>query len=186
MGLDAYVYCDCLEKGRLGKLLPSDVTLSVEANGFPSLERNGETIWEEGPDRGDFACDHEFRHLIHHRLGNISLVALLRWELNREAAMYPFLLGKVVYNGIHANDHLGLDEMPQLQVELQRLATFRCAGNAPKTFYISRFLLDFFPFSLWKQHYFTAEESDRFMQSFRLQMLELVEASLRVGKPISF
>ena len=186
MGLDACVYCDCLEKGRLGKPLPNDVTLKIEADGCLSLERNGETIWEDGPDWNDFTCEHERRQLIHHRLGNIALVALLRWELNREAFVYPILLGKVVYNGIHAGDYLRLDQIPQLQVELQRLATFRCVGNAPKSFYISRFLPDFFPFCLWKKDYSTAEEADRFMQNFRNQMLELADAALRVGKPISF
>ena len=187
MGLDACVYCDCLEKKRLRKPLPGDVTLKIEADGYPSLERNGATIWEEdGPDWNDFACEHERRQLIHHRLGNIALVALLRWELKREVSLYPILLGKVVYNGIHAGDYLGLEQFSQLQVELQRLATFRCVGDAPQSFSISRFLPNFFPFTLWKQHYSTAAESNRFMQNFRNQMLELVDAASRIGKPISF
>ena len=186
MGLDACVYCDCLEKGRLGQPLPSDVALRIDADGYPSLERNGETIWEDSADWNDFACEHERRQLVHHRLGNIALVALLRWELNREASVYPILLGKVIYNGIHAGDYLELDQIPQVQVELQQLATFHCIGDAPKSFYISRFLPNIFPFSLWKNYYSTAKESDRFMQNFRNQMLELVDAAIRIGKPISF
>ena len=186
MGLDASVYCDCLEKGRLPKPLPSEVSLEIGDDGHPVLMRNGESIWEGDPSWSDFACKHERRELLHHRLGNIALIALLRWELNREASNYPFLLKKVIYNGIHAGDWIGLDQIPQLQIELQRLATFKCVGDAPKSFYWSRFLPNVFPFYLWRQDYSTAEESSRFMQQFRVQMVELAEAAVRIGKPIAF
>jgi hypothetical protein len=186
MGLDACVYCDCLEKGRLRKPLSSDVVVKLEPNGLPFLEKKGTTVWEDDPEWNDFLCEHDRRRLIHHRIGNIALVALLRWELNREATKYPFLLQKVVYNGIHANDWIGLDQFPQLQNELELLASFKCIGDAPKSFYWFRGLPKIFPFNLSQKHYSTAVESNKFMQDFRTQMLELVEVALRVGKPISF
>lgn len=180
MGLDACVFCDCLEKGRNLKPLPNDVVIKVGADGYASVERNGEEVWE------DLECEHQFRFLIRHRLGNIALVGFLRWELNREASSYPFLLKRVVYSGSHTGDWIGLDQLPELQAELQRLATFKCAGNAPKSFDWSRLLPNVFPFDLWRQNYSTAAESDRFMQTFRSQMLELIEVAKRAGKPISF
>lgn len=180
MGLDAHVYCDCLEKGRIPQPMPNDAVVKIGADGFPLLERNGETVWD------DFECEHESRRLIHHRLGNIALVALLRRELNREASSYPILLDKVVYNGIHAGDCIGLEQIPRLQIELQRLATFKCVGDTPNPFRWPRRLARVFPFNLWCRDYSTAEESDQFMQYFRGQMVELAETAVRVGKPISF
>lgn len=60
MSLDACVYCDCLEKGRLKNLLPPATLVKVEVNGFPSLERNGVTVWD------DVECEHKFGCLVHH------------------------------------------------------------------------------------------------------------------------
>lgn len=64
-------------------------------------------------------------------IGNIALVGLLRWELKREASNFPFLLQKVIYNGIHGGDWIGLAQIAQLQGELELLVNFKCIGDAP-------------------------------------------------------
>jgi hypothetical protein len=183
MGLDACVYCDCLEKGRLRNPLPKNISIKVEKDGYPVVVRNGEEIWADHPGASDYACEHERRQLLHHRLGNISLVGLLRAELSREASGFPLILQKVVYNGTHAGDWLGLEQIPQLQVELERLGGFKCVGNAPPAF-LSRFLWS--KFRMGRYHYTSAKEANAYMQNFRTQMIELVEAALTVRKPISF
>ena len=184
MGLNACVYCDCLEKGRLRKPLPADFRVKVEADGMPCIIKGGEVIWDVEPAAADFLCDHEGRILIHHYLGNMALIGVLRRELDREASVFPLLLQKVVYNGIHGGDWIGIHEFPQLQVELKLLEWFKCAGNVPTNFLIS---FDGHPPAPgWKQEYSTPEESGLWMQIFRKQMLELVDVALRIGKPISF
>jgi hypothetical protein len=159
MSLDACVYCDCLERNLIRTPLPKDVSIKVEDDGYPIVVKNGQEIWEDHPDWNDFACEHQDRRLLHHRLGNISSIGLLRTELSRVASSFPIILEKVIYNGTHAGDWLALAQIPDLRIELHRLAEFNCT---------------------------TSKEADVLMQEFRIQMNELVEAALKVGKPISF
>jgi len=157
MGLDACVYCDCFEKGRLLSSPPAGFATQVEPDGSLGPGRADYTLdeilawdlWREG-----FACEHGAGRLLHHRLGNISLIGSLRAELKREAARFPILLNKVVYSGSHAGDYLPTE----IVKELEELASFKCSSK----------------------------KSDAFMSQFRLQMLELVAASLSVMKPIAF
>lgn len=48
---------------------------------------------------------------MHHRLGNIALIALLRSELNRFAADFPVLLKQVLYDGVHGETLRALDDL---------------------------------------------------------------------------
>lgn len=104
------------------------------------------------------ACEHPNGVLLHHRLGNISLIGLLRSELQREASRFPILLGRVVYSGTHGGDYIPFEMVPKLQAELDGLNTFKCSEK----------------------------ESEVYIFEFRRQMLELVAASLSVQKPIVF
>ncbi len=182
MGLDACVYCDCLEKGRVPDALEPGVSLQTEPDGSVVVMRNGKEIWENDPDFTKYDCGHEGRWLCRHRLGNISLIALLRAELGRGATVFPMLLQKVLYSGSHAGDFLEPAVIPALIAELEKVKSFKCQGNVP-----TRLL----PRLLWKlhlspYHYVTAATADAFLQNFRVQMLELVDAALGVGKPIAF
>ncbi len=161
MSLDACVYCDCYEKGRLRERPPVGVSLRVEPDGSLGRGRDEGTLeadlaWDQW--RGQLACEHPSGILLHHRLGNISLIGLLRSELQREAARFPILLTKVLYSGSHAGDYLAVQEVPALQREIEALAHFRC----------------------------TTREAEGFLSDFRLQMAELAAASLSVSKPIVF
>ena len=161
MSLDACVYCDCYEKRRLREPPPVGVSSRVESDGSLGRERDDSTVeadlaWDRW--RAHLACEHPGGVLLHHRLGNISLIGLLRSELHQVPLRFPILLTKVLYSGSHAGDFLSFRLVPALQTELEALADFRCSTR----------------------------EADGFMSDFRTQMLELVAASLSVTKPIAF
>jgi hypothetical protein len=103
-------------------------------------------------------CEHEDGVLLHHRIGNIWKVALLRQELTREPENFSIILGKVIYSGSHGGDQLSVAEVRQLPEELQHLENFVCLDEANQTY----------------------------IEWFRQQLWELTDVALSVGKPISF
>lgn len=160
MSLDAHVYCDCYEKGKLSDPPPKGYSLELEEDGSLGYERDPNLIeygfpWDEWR---RCACEHTDGVLLHHRLGNISLIGLLRLELQREPNRFPILVTKVVYNGSHAGDYLTVEEVRALQRELELLGEFKCSTR----------------------------EAQGFMTVFREQMLELVAAAISINKPIVF
>lgn len=158
MGLDAKVYCDCFEKGRLREPPPPGCHLSIGRDGgllCVSDDLDTKLAFDRWQLR---ACEHENGVLLHHRIGNIALVSDLRAELERQRGHFPMLLAKVLYGGVHAGDFLTVEEVARLLPEPKALAGFRCADG----------------------------EMERFMREFRVQMTELAECALRVGKPIAF
>src|ERR1700748_602424 len=161
MGLDACVFCDCYEKGRIRVPPPGGMGLRVDPDGslFPFREDCSvdELIaWDTW--RAQSACEHPKGQLLHHRLGNISLICSLRLELQREPSRFPILLGKVVYSGSHGGDYLPVELISGLRMEIEDLAHFKCG----------------------------TQESDDLMSRFRAQMQELVTASQCIMKPIVF
>lgn len=161
MGLDAFVFCDCLEKGRLCNPPPSGTTVYVGPDGRRGIEV-GTNLVEYGFERDQWleheACKHPAGILLHHRLGNIALIGILRAELNREAERFPILVTRVVYSGSHGGDFISIEMIPALQNEIESMAEFQCSSR----------------------------EAARFMENFRAQMLELAATALSVGKPIAF
>jgi len=161
MGLDATVYCDCFERGRLRSQPPGNAEIQVESDG--SLCRANDTGRIEDDlvfDRWlyESACEHPNGVLLHHRIGNTSLVALLRSELASEAEQFPIILRKVIYDGTHAGDSIAVAELPVLHAEVERLQSFRCRDR----------------------------KSVDFLVHFTAQMQELVETAMAIRKPISF
>lgn len=159
MGLDAAVYCDCFEAGRL-KELPPDPTLiyvcdngSLDCRSEDSHVLSGFDEWLQ-----ERACEHEEGLLISHRIGSAAHVGLLREELEKEAKKFPLLLKKVLYSGTHTGDYLLGKEILTLQKELKALAEFAASGR----------------------------DSQLFVDEFRVQMEELANAALSVMKPLSF
>jgi hypothetical protein len=158
MGLDATVYCDCFEAGNL-KEPPPCPNVSVSDNG--SLECSSEDLdmlfafdqWLLHR-----ACAHPDGILLHHRFGHLAQVELLRSELEREDELFPVLLGKVLYSGTHAGDHLASEDIVGVQSELEQLKKLACLSG----------------------------KNQSYVDNSRAQMVELVEMALRVGKPISF
>ena len=161
MGLDAFVFCDCYEKGRLREPPPGNVSVRVAEDGSLAREIDRNSLEDDlAWDRWQHcrACVHEGGVLLRHRLGNVSLIGNLRAELQRRPSHFPILLSKVIYSGSHGGDFLPVDSVPALRKELEALREFRCK----------------------------IRESDDFMACFRDQMLQLVAASLSVNKPIVF
>jgi len=159
MGLDACVYCDCYEKGKV-RTPPQPELVYVDECGQVSLR------WDvPGANVKAFdawvttACEHDYStHLIHHRLGNIALVGFLRLEMSRTPDEFPILLSKVVYNGTHGGDHLDLSTVELLQSEMEALKSLHCDDP----------------------------EKERYLRTFEHQMTELIQTSLTVRKPVAF
>jgi len=161
MGLDARVYCDCYEKGRLREPPPPDVLVRLAPDGGIESLRNDcpiEAMIQFDDWRQHRACEHQGGVMLHHRLGNIGTVALLRTELQQEASLFPILMNKVLYNGIHAGDYLPVDLIPPLEREVESLARRRCNNRS----------------------------SENFMKQFQTQMAELIAAAHAMSKPIVF
>jgi hypothetical protein len=161
MSLDACVFCNCYEAGKVTTLPPQPQLVYIDpATGQVSLR------WEEsGADQRLFydwlasACEHgPLGQLISHRLGNIALIAFLRGLFEQTPERFPALLSKVVYNGVHGGDTLNLADVEALAAEMSPLHTLHCAD--------------------------ASEEG--FLRNFEMQMLELIQAAVSVRKPIVF
>ena len=158
MGLDATIYCNCFETGRL-KEPPPCPSVSISSDG--SLECGSEdlnTVLAFDQWLLHRACEHPNGILLHYHIGNVAQVGCLRNELEKEGEWFSILLAKVLYSGAHAGDCLSLEDVRAARSELERLVTFVCSS----------------------------EENQADVNSFRRQMTELAEVALRVAKPISF
>jgi hypothetical protein len=126
MGLDAVVFCDCVEKKRLKVPHPYPRRLFIKANGSPEIrsedsdEIDRHDQWMELP-----PCKHESMMMDGCDVGNVwyvnrvydALAAVLKPPLPR----CPVLLGKVLYDGTHTGDHLTRGQVQKLATELQQL-----------------------------------------------------------------
>jgi len=126
MGLDAVVFCDCVEKKRLKVPHPYPRLLYISPNDSPEIRsKDAEEIerhdeWMELP-----PCEHEAMMLGGCVLGNMSLVERVRDALG-EAPKPPLprcsvLLGRVLYCGTHTRDHLTIAQVQRLAKELRQL-----------------------------------------------------------------
>lgn len=176
MSLDACVYCDCFERGLLRSLPPEGCTLMIWEDGDLQFANDNLALEVEiAFDRWKYfeACEHQNFTLIHHRIGNIATVGLLRSELSQYPDKFPIILSQVIYDGSHGGDFIPVATMPQLAVEVEALATIHCPPRTKPA---------------WKWFTQSSELEDRewFIRNFETQMRELVAASLQVGKPIAF
>jgi hypothetical protein len=159
MGLDAVVYCDCFETGRLREPAPPGCELAVAPDGSlfcGNDDLNVQLAFDQW--LHSRACEHEDGVLLHHYLGNTATVAALRTELQRLSAQFAIILTKVIYNGVHAGDHLGTPEIAGLVSEIAVLSDLR--GSTP--------------------------DRDQLVRHFESQIAALVQCAQRVSKPISF
>jgi hypothetical protein len=96
--------------------------------------------------------------LLHHYLGNITRVGLVREALSRHPLLFPIILRKVIHNGTHCGDQLTVEQVESLRPEVEALSTVTPSD----------------------------ERQARCVRYFEEQLKELVAASLHVRKPISF
>jgi len=158
MGLDAFIFCDCYEKGRIKRLPPDVGSVYVQRNG--SLEPRSQN--PEVLDRFDawrvHACRHEEGMIAGDYLGNAGYIDWLRdafWPIRK---LFPVLLGKVIYCGTHTGDHLALRDVAKLAVELDRLKSYRISDKS----------------------------LDKDLQLLRQKLQKLVRVALKTKKPIAF
>jgi hypothetical protein len=165
MGLDACVYCNCVETGRLISPHPYPELLFIAENGCPNIRSDDDEKvhahdrWLDGS-----PCPHENCTLCAHYIGSIGLVAQLRKIISGLSANpeteYPILWLKVIYSGSHCGDFLNMDKVSILQTEVARLRSDQL-----------RHLND---------------SAAEYLSSFLSQMGELINAALSVRKPICF
>jgi hypothetical protein len=162
MSLNAVVYCDCVERGRLTIPHPRPDLLSIDEKGAPDISSTDPQDIE-AHDRWESLrpCAHEHFWLIERWLGNVSLVgsirALLKQSSGDPAREYPVLWSKVIYDGSHSGDFLTSDAVQQLSDEVDRLTRME------------------------NHHADTAP-----LVELLRKLEDLVQASLSVKKPISF
>src|SRR5688572_11013449 len=111
MGLDATVYCDCFERGLLRTAPLAEWQVYVDKYGTRSSLTNS-SDQDLAFDQWNFnACQHEWGKLLHHRIGNISAVELIRNVLTQSPPQFPLILSKIVYNGMHCGDFIPADQV---------------------------------------------------------------------------
>ena len=165
MGLDACVYCDCVEKGRLRTPPPHANLLYIEEDGSPEVRSDDLELCIEFDEwRDNSPCPHDQLCIAAHRLGNMSGIGWIRSVIAQISAepetAFPVLWTQVIYSGIHAGDFLTPEQAVRLGAELEQIE---------RTDYTK----------------YAAEQLDYFKEF--LQMLaELVKASKLVSKPIAF
>ena len=111
MGLDAVVY-------RSKEHLPFD----ADAEGVSREPTTGEYYCADPALEPSFDRKYpiETRESISKRLGNISLIALLREEAKGFFDNNSVVLSKVLYSGTHAGDVIGSESLSQLENELRQ------------------------------------------------------------------
>ena len=181
MGLDATVYCNCFETGKLKTPPRPEWKVYVQEDGCRTTgadDLNTKMAFDRWSDRTR-ACIHEGGELIHHRIGNLAAVLHLNAELWKHARrlqdenMFPIILDKVLYSSCHCGDFLDLATVRELHAELETLADVH-AGLSDAEHWFIRSLAG------------STEEAEYALRTFEAEMTELVECALRVGKPISF
>ena len=126
MGLDAVVFCDCVEKGCLRAPHPYPRLLYIASNGSPEIRSKDPVEVDEHDKWMDLPpCKHEQMMLDGCNLGNAGSVSHLYEILSGvptgHGRTYPVLLGKVFYSGTHCGDHLAVRDVRRLSNELDRL-----------------------------------------------------------------
>lgn len=157
MSLDAFVFCRCFEDG-IATAPPVGLNVRVAEDG--SLECLGSQTENLRlfDEWQTRACAHPQGILLHHRLGNIGLIGFLRGVFKRFPSKFPVISSKILYDGIHSGDYLTVEDAMLIESELAELARLEMPDR---------------------------RESD-FVEVFRQQLVDLVEAALLVRKPIAF
>ncbi len=133
MGLDALVYCNCVETGRLTKPHPFLDKLFINEEGCPSIPEDP----DDANDSTKFLahlnwilsspCEHICLRAVHHRLSKLALVRAIRAELSQMPVLFPTILEKVIYSGSHCGDYLTLEDVLRVKTELVPLSQFSAA-----------------------------------------------------------
>jgi len=84
MGLDAFVFCDCYEKGRLKRKPPNPDLVYVLPNGDLGCRSEASKVLERFDNWRENACKHEAGMVARDYHGNEALIDSIRDELGRK------------------------------------------------------------------------------------------------------
>jgi hypothetical protein len=126
MGLDAVVYCDCVEKNYIAIPHPYPRLLYVGRNGAPEIRSRDQVKIDQHQEWLDRPpCKHNQMMLDGCCLGNMFYILRLRDIVAHFAAKHrqavPVLLKRVFYNGTHTGDYLTVKDVGRLSDELAGL-----------------------------------------------------------------
>ncbi len=161
MALEACVYCACFEKGLLRSSPRPEWRIHVDETGARARQNSTGGLEDDLAFDGwnKSACDHDGGMLLHHRIGHIANVSLLRQVLtNQSKKAFPLILSTIIYNGVHCGDFIAADQVALLKPELQELTDVHCEDTL-------------------------AEE---LIRHFEQQLRELVDTAMKIRKPIVF
>jgi hypothetical protein len=167
MGLDAVVFCDCVEKGRLRVQHPYPRLLYIARNGSPEIRSKDPGKVDQHDKWMDLPpCEHEGMMLpgaYRASANHIShLNRIFSSVLRKHGKACPVLLGKVLYSGTHCGDHLAMRDVRMLSNELDRLKEAILSATA------------------------LSGEDTRLGASAIRELRELVKIALSTNKPIAF
>jgi hypothetical protein len=163
MELEAFVYCDCVEKKRLRIPHPHPRLLYISSNGCPKVRTKDPALMREHTDwKESNPCtrrSHEGLIIAGYTLENAWWITQILEVSPKGRSRYPVLLGKVFYSSTHACDHLTVAQVRRLATELKKL----------------------------RQHLrdFSSVEREFLLPTMKA-LAQLVKVSLKIKKPIAF
>lgn len=126
MGLDAVIFCNCVETKKLKVPHPFPGLLYPLKNGRPAIRSVDAAkiakhdAWTKLP-----PCKHEDMMVDGCSLGNaggVGVIYATLWSAQKPLrTKFPILLNKVFYSGVHCLDFLTLTQILKLDVELKQL-----------------------------------------------------------------
>jgi hypothetical protein len=167
MGLDAVVFCNCVENKKIKVPHPFPRLLYVSSNGCPQI-RTRDAIkiaahdeWMEIP-----PCKHGSMQFDGCSLGSggaaIVISAALYIAQEQAKAKFPILLKKVFYSGTHTGDFLSLAQVRKLDVELKQFRKLKLTDLG------------------------IGKKDAKWMSEIFDCLARIVKVALKVGKPIAF
>jgi hypothetical protein len=158
LGLDACVYCDCYERGRLRSPPPEGSCPIRYEDGLLGCENSdlevqiAFDVWMMSE-----ACEHENGKLASEWLGNLAMVGELRSRLSGMADRFPFI-SQVICSGSHCGDMIEPGRIDDLIKELSDLGSLQVHDR----------------------------EGRQLIHDFVTKMRALADAAILVGRPIVF
>lgn len=157
MALEARVYCNCFEAGKL--LIPPPRPGQVyvaEDGGLACTDLYHLYEFEEWLEK--YACAHVGGVALQHHLGSPGVIAFLREELERTSEDFSVLLGKVLYDANHSGDYLLIEDLKALLAETIHLSVLHSDDS----------------------------EEENLLRNFERQLKELITCAIQMRKPIVF
>lgn len=90
-------------------------------------------------DEKDLKYSEDIFTAIHKRLGNLEAIAFLRKEISNVIGNKSILYTKVLYEGSHSGDVIGLENLAALESELDQIAK---ATGETRSVSLTNFLVD--------------------------------------------